>query len=170
MNKKNKIKAGIIFGNIMSIFFILQDLLTGNNISTRHILIMIFSSLVGGALGGLIFGWLIGFFVNSKLLTKGTEISLEAGERILFNTGANQVKGAEAVGGQLYLTNKRLVFKSHKFNFQNAKLSISLSDINKVKRYKPLGIADNGLSIDMQNHTEKFIVQEPDEWIKHLTS
>ena len=169
MNKRNKIRAGLSFGIAMAIFFILQNLLTHDNLTARTIIISIVSGLIGGALTGLLFGWLMGMFANSKLFTKGTKIETEPGETILFETGANHFKGAEAVGGKLYLTNKRLVFKSHKFNLQNHELSISLSDINKVSRYKTLGLVNNGLSvITTDNKNEKFVVLQIDEWINNL--
>lgn len=170
MNKKNKIHAGIIFGIVMTLFFILQDLLTNDNLSTKNIAITIISGLIGGALGGLLFGWLIGMFVNSKLLKKGTEIQTKFDETIVFESGANHFKGAEAVGGKLYLTNKRLVFKSHKFNIQNHELSINLPDIDKVERYKTLGLVNNGLSVmTTNNKNEKFVVEQINEWLNHLT-
>lgn len=171
MNKKNKIKAGLIFGIVMTILFILQDLLTHDNLTTKNIVIIIVSGLFGGALAGLLFGWLIGRFVNSKLLTKGTKIETEPDETIVFESGANHFKGAEAVGGKLYLTNKRLVFKSHKFNIQNHELSIRLLDVDKVDRYKTLGLANNSLAITtVDSKIEKFVVQQPDDWVNYLSN
>lgn len=90
-------------------------------------------------------------------------------ETIVFETGANHFKGVEAVVGKLYLTNKRLVFKSHKLNIQNHELSIHLSDVKNADRYKALGISNNGLVVTTINHTiEKFVVQQPGEWMEHL--
>jgi hypothetical protein len=170
MDKKAKIKSGLFFGIAMTIFFILQSLLTHSNLTTKDIIISIISGLIGGALAGLLFGWLTGLFANSNRLTKDTKIDTDANETILFDTGANHFKGAEGVGGKLYLTNKRLVFKSHKFNIQNHELSISLSSIEKVDRYKTLGLVNNGLSIQtIDNKIEKFVVQKIDEWLNQLT-
>lgn len=170
MDKKAKVKAGLFFGIAMAIFFILQELLTHSNLTTKDITVSIVSGLFGGALSGLLFGWLMGLFANSKRLTKDTKIDTEADETILFDTGANHFKGAEGVGGKLYLTNKRLVFRSHKFNIQNHELSINLPDIDKVDRYKTLGLMNNGLSVTtIDNKTEKFVVQQIDEWLNQLT-
>ena len=170
MDKRNRIKAGLSFGIAMAIFFILKDLLTHDNLTTKNIIISIISALFGSAVSGLLFGWLIGLFANSKFVTQGTKIDIEADETILFETGANHFKGSEGVGGKLYLTNKRLVFKSHKLNVQNHQLSISLSDIEKVDRYKTLGIINNGLVVTITKNTiEKFVVQQPDEWIDKWT-
>lgn len=125
--------------------------------------------MFGGALGGLLFGWSMGLFAKSKLLTQGTKIDTEPDETVLFETGANHFKGAEGVGGKLYLTNKRLVFKSHQFNFQNHEWSINLSDIDKVDRYKTLGLVNKGLSVTPAgNKIEKFVVQQPDKWVSQL--
>jgi len=169
MDKKTKIRTGLFFGIAMAIFFILQNLLTHSNLTTKDVVITIVSGLFGGALSGLLFGWLMGLFANSKRVTKDTKIDTEANETILFDTGANHFKGAEAVGGKLYLTDKRLVFKSHKFNIQNHKLSINLSDIEKVDRYKTLGLVNNGLSVTTTgNRIEKFVVQQPDKWFSQL--
>lgn len=100
---------------------------------------------------------------------KGTEISVEKDETILFEAPANHFKGIEAVGGKLYATNKRLVFQSHKFNFQNHQLSIALTNIASVNKYKVMGVANTGLLITTdENKTEKFVVQQPEEWMKIL--
>lgn len=170
MDKRNKVRAGLYFGIAMTIFFILQELLTHDNLTTKNIMITVVSGLFGGALAGLLFGWLMGLFANSKLLTQGTKIDIDANETIIFVTGANHFKGAEGVGGKLYLTTKRLVFKSHSFNIQNHELSISLSQIGKVDRYKTLGITNNGLAVTTTNNTiERFAVQQPDQWFNQLT-
>ena len=170
MNKKNKIKAGLIFGIAVTIFFIVQDLLTHDDLTTKNIITFIISGLFGGALAGLLFGWLTGLFSNSKFFTSGTKIDTDENEDILFETLANHFKGVEAVGGKLFLTNKRLVFKSHKLNIQNHQLTLNISDIQKVDRYKTMGLVNNGLSVTTINgSTDKFVVQQPDEWFNYLT-
>lgn len=164
MDKKAKIKSGLFFGIAMTIIFILEDLLSHSNLTTKDITISIVSGIVGGALSGLLFGLTIGFF--AKRLAKNIKLDTEAGETILFDTGANHFKGVEAVGGKLYLTNQRLVFKSHKFNIQNHELSINLSDIDKIEKHKTLGLVDNGLSVTtIDNRNEKFVVQQIGEWL-----
>ncbi|MGZ5283455.1 MAG: GRAM domain-containing protein, partial [Bacteroidia bacterium] len=93
----------------------------------------------------------------------------QPGENIVFETPANHFKGIEAVGGSLYLTSKRLVFKSHKLNIQNHEFSIDLVEIKSVDRYKSIGLADNGLSIiTSKGVTEKFVVEQIEEWVKLL--
>ncbi len=111
----------------------------------------------------------MGLFANSKSVKEATRITLPEDETILFETGANHFKGSEAAGGKLYFTNKRLVFKSHKFNFQNHEFSVSSDDILHAERYKTLGIVNNGLSVTLrENKIEKFVVQQPAEWLARL--
>ena len=71
----------------------------------------------------------------------------------------------------MYLTNKRLVFKSHKLNVQNHELSLQLSDIAKVEAYKTMGLINNGLVVTTRhNTTEKFVVDQRSEWLARLTA
>lgn len=152
----------------MSIYFIAYDLLTNDHLTSKSILISIFSGLVGGALAGLLFGWIMGKLTKSKFIN-AVKIVIEKDETILFETAANHFKGIEAVGGKLFLTNKRLVFKSHNINFQNHELSVPLSDIELVGRYKTLGLVNNGLSVTTSdNNVEKFVVEQIESWINQL--
>ena len=171
MDKRSKTRSGLYFGIAMAVLFILENLLTHDNVTTKKIVITVVAGLLQGAVAGLLFGWLMSRFVKSKLFTHGTQIDMDATEVIVFETGANHFKGAEGVGGKLYLTNKRLVFKSHKYNIQNHELSINVADIAKVDRYKVLGVANNGVAVTTTGDTiEKFAVQKPDEWINQLTN
>ena len=168
MDKKSKMKAGLFFGIAMSLFFILQSLWTSDDLSTKNILISIFSGLVAGALSGVLFGWIMGKFARSKFVS-AIKIETEADETILFETGANHFVGIEGVGGKLFLTNRRLIFKSHKINFQNHELSVRLSDIKLVGKYKTLGLLNNGLTVTtVGNKVEKFVVEQIESWIDQL--
>lgn len=103
-------------------------------------------------------------------MSQTTKIDIDPDENIMFETPANHFKGIEGVGGRLYLTNRRLIFKSHKLNIQNHQLSIDLSDIKHVDRYKTLGLVNNGLVITIiTDKTEKFVVEKVEEWVKLLT-
>ena len=170
MNKRNSFKAGLSFGIAMAVLFILQDLLTSDKQTTNQILSSVTAGLIAGLISGVLFGWLIGLFANSKFVKQSTKIETGPDESIVFETPANHFKGIEGVGGKLYLTNKRLVFKSHNLNIQNHQLSILLTDIKNVGRHKTLGLANNGLSIvTAEDKTEKFVVEQAENWIKHLT-
>lgn len=169
MNKKNKFITGLYFGIGMTVFFIIQNLLTNDHQTTNLVIRAVASGLVAGAISGVIFGWLMGLFAKSKFVTQTTMIETDPDEYLLFETPANHFKGIEAAGGKLYLTNKRLIFKSHKFNFQNHQLSIGLTDINNVTRYKTLGMVNNGVVVTTVNGMkEKFVVEQVEEWVTYL--
>ena len=166
-NKRKSIESGVIFGIFMVIFYIAQNLLTADHLTQKEVLASIISGLIGGAIAGLLFGWTTGLI--AKAMAKGIHLVPDEDETILFETGANHFKGFEAVGGKLYLTTKRLVFKSHRLNFQKHTLSINTHEIAAVDRYKVWGISNNGLLVKTKNGlTEKFIVVQPEEWLQHL--
>ena len=170
MDKKARFKAGLSFGIFMTVFFILKDLFTEDDLTTKGVLIIILSACIGGAIAGFLFGWLTGMFAKSKFVSQTTKIDTDPDETILFETPANHFKGMEGVGGRLYFTNRRLIFKSHKLNIQNHQLSIDLSDIKQVDRYKTLGLVNNGLAITTINgKIEKFVVEKVEEWVNLLT-
>ena len=87
------------------------------------------------------------------------QIDLVDNEKIEFAIGSNHFKGIEGVGGKLFVTNKRVVFKSHSINVQNHELVIEYFDIQSVQFYNTLGIIPNGLMIlTKSGRKEKFVV------------
>lgn len=83
------------------------------------------------------------------------EIELKKGEKIILELFCSHMKGIEAVGGKVVLTNKRFIFKSHKFNLQNHKLEINVSNIKLVrvgKLYKLL--PGRGMVIELKDGSE----------------
>ncbi|HEY5406740.1 MAG TPA: GRAM domain-containing protein [Ginsengibacter sp.] len=165
----NKVKPGLFFGITMAVIFIAESLLSADDTSTGDIVRIIATGIISGAIAGFLFGFLIEKFRTSKFVKNSTIITLDADEKIIFETPANHFKGAEGVGGKLYLTNKRLVFKSHKLNFQKHELSIPLNEITKVERYKALFMINNGLNVQtIQNTTERFVVEKAGEWYNYL--
>lgn len=169
MDNKNRFKAGLGFGVIMSVVFIIQNLSARSSFTPKEILISVSIGLLAGALTGFLFGWTIGAFANSKMVSKATNIEIGPDETILFETPANHFKGMEGVGGKLYLTNQCLVFKSHKFNVQNHAFSVSLHKIKSAGRYKPIGIINNGLIIETDSSKpEKFVVEQAEKWVRQL--
>jgi hypothetical protein len=55
------------------------------------------------------------------------------GEQILKAGAANLQKKIETVGGKLYLTNQRLIFEAHKFNFQRGVTEFQISSIQYLR-------------------------------------
>jgi hypothetical protein len=160
---KNAVKPGLFFGAFMSFWFIFSAIF----IDKHPLLTGLLVGILEGAVSGLLFGFATAFLV--KKLDKSVQFDLEPGEASLFQTRANHFKGIEAVGGQLLLTNKRLVFKSHSVNIQNHTYVLPLEEITGVQRYKSIGLINNGLNITTKNGTEKFVVDKAAEWLERLS-
>ena len=166
-----KFKAGLFFGLTMFIFFVAQRLFELEEPSLKDIIKLLLSAIIGAGIAGIIFGWLTDTLSGNKVLEQNIKIDLEPGEKIIFQSSANHFKGLEAVGGKLFLTDKRLVFKSHKLNIQNHQFNLMLADIASIGKFKPLGLTNNGLFIiDKKNETEKFVVEKLSEWLIYLKS
>ena len=119
-------------------------------------------------IGGLLFGVFIYFFAGSKTVAKQTSINSN-GEEIIVSGRANHFKGAEAVGGKLYLFKDRLEFKSHGFNIQNHQQRIDITNITAVTFYNSLGIIPNGLKITTTyGAVEKFVINGRKHWKEEI--
>ncbi len=59
---------------------------------------------------------------------------LRQGEALVKDGAANLQKNIETVGGNLYLTNQRLIFESHKFNVQSGVTEVELSNIQSSEK------------------------------------
>lgn len=115
---------------------------------------------------GLLFTLFIQWFVKYQM--KRVIVDLEPDEKLVKEGGANRILNAEGVGGKLALTDKRIVFKSHKINIQTHQLSLTLSEIQSVEAGKT-GFLNNVLLVFGSNGERyKFIVFEPDEWVKEI--
>jgi hypothetical protein len=156
---KSSMKAGLGFGVIMGIFYIVSDYIIRE---PDTIWAGVLTGIIGGAIAGLLFGWITGLF--TKKVKRSLQPIFEAGEVLVLETNANHFKGIEAVGGKLFLTNKRLLFQSHSFNIQNHSLNILLNQIKGTERFKTMGLVNNGLKILTDRSIEKFVVEEINQW------
>ncbi|MBC6427134.1 MAG: hypothetical protein GDA51_11880 [Ekhidna sp.] len=86
-------------------------------------------------------------------------------ENLIFDSGSTHFKRWENVGGKLFLTDRRLIFKSHKLNIQNHEQIFNLNKITKITASNR-----NRLSFEYEGQIEKFIVSNPDKWSKLLTN
>lgn len=165
LNLKQKITfalaTGILYGIILMLLHYVFDLYTIRSVLFQSVFFMI------------LFG--IGFpFVLEKmapkLLSKVTNPEMDENENIVYEDGANLFRGTwVAVGGKLFLTNKRLIFNSHKYNFQNGETSIALSEIIEISKRKTSRIIDNGIRIVTKDNSKyDLVVNNRDEWLKQL--
>lgn len=90
-------------------------------------------------------------------------------EEVLFKGAANLMKGIEAVGGNIEITDKRILFESHKFNIQSGATSILLEHISNYKLGNSLGLIPNRITIVTKKGIEyKFVVSKRKEITKIL--
>lgn len=87
------------------------------------------------------------------------KLDLKTDEKIEISRPANHFIGIEGVGGKIFITNQRFVFKSHAANIQAHELTVPFDDIIKIEFYNTLGIVPNGLKLVLASgKTEKFAV------------
>jgi hypothetical protein len=151
---RNSILAGLAFGLLIGIYFALE-------INTNY-------ALKVGPICGLLFGIALYFFVSSKIVKRQTSIQTD-GDSIIHSGGANHFRGAEAVGGKLYLLKDKLQFQSHGFNIQNHQQEIELNQVKEVSFYNTLGLIPNGMSVTLTSGgIEKFVVNNRRLWKKKI--
>ena len=101
---------------------------------------------------------------------------LQPEERLVKESRANLQRGVESVGGHLYLTDRRLIFESHKFNVQSGATEIPLSDVADMRKVwtKFLGaipLAPNSIALKTTGGQEHRIVcSKRDDWIEAVRS
>ncbi|MCG5549427.1 GRAM domain-containing protein [Halorhodospira halochloris] len=95
---------------------------------------------------------------------------LKPNEQIIKQGVANLQKGPETVGGNLYMTNQRLIFEAHDVNIQGGITEIHLSEIESSEKCwtKLLGIIPimpNSLAIYTKSRKEyRFVLFGRGAW------
>ena len=93
--------------------------------------------------------------IGDIIFIENKDLELRNNESVIEKKPANHLVGNEFVGGKLYLTNQRLVFKSHGLNFNNNQVSFELTEIQNAVKSKLF----NGMIIILKNGEEKpFVV------------
>jgi hypothetical protein len=154
-------KIALSFGLPWSVSMLIFKAFTGE-LLTWGICVL---TLAAGIIAGLLFALSMKLLV--KRLHNTINVHVEDDEQILKEAGANHFKGLEGVGGKLVLTDKRLIFKSHKYNVQNHQDTYGLDQIDTVLKTKTLNIISNGLTIGLRDQRrERFVIDRPEEWVK----
>ncbi len=77
---------------------------------------------------------------------------------------ANLWRGWEAVGGELYITDRRIRFESHSLNVQVGATEILMSEVKAVSRFTNLGWVPNGVLVETtEAGTHRFAVWNPQQ-------
>ncbi len=155
------LSSGLIFAVLNSIiyyFFIENEFTWG-----RFIFNMIFFGILFG------FGYLFLLKRMTDKLMKKIDIDVDEEEQELHEGPATLFRGIEGVGGKLLLTDKRLVFKSHRMNIQSGETQCLLIEINKVEPRKTAKLFQNGLKVTTNSGEEyDFVVYERDFWVSKI--
>ena len=90
-------------------------------------------------------------------------------EEVLFKGPANYIRNIEAVGGNIEITDKSILFESHKINVQSGAISIPLEHISHYKLGNSLGFIPNRITIITNKGVQyKFVVSKRKEIIRIL--
>jgi hypothetical protein len=120
---------------------------------------------------GLLFGITMAAFTGYQQRRFAVQRPAFTNEQILHEGPANHFLNGEGVGGWIYLTSRRLLFRSHAINFQPHELSIELSDISKALPVLTAKIIPNGLRIVTRSgRDERFVVEERRRWCDEITN
>jgi hypothetical protein len=149
---KHWIYTAVFFGLPMGVFYSLQN----NNWMI---------GMGGGLVAGVLFAILMRWFAARQTKRFSVDRPDLNGAAILFEGPANHFKGAEGVGGYLWLTSGQLFFRSHRFNIQNHDCRMPLTEIAEVEATKTLGMIPNGLLVRLVSGTqERFVVHKNRDW------
>lgn len=128
---------------------------------------------------GVFFGVFFGVafpFLFQKLATRlvsknklSIKPELSENEQIEIEGPANLFRGIEGVGGKIFLTNNRLIFKSHQLNIQKGQTNIDYQNIHEVLKRKTAKVVDNGFRIVTKDaKTYDFVVNEREVWLDEI--
>ncbi len=130
--------------------------------------------MVGAAIAlstSFIFGLIMALFMAFQRKDFSRQNLELPGEVLLRDGPANHFRNGEGVGGWLYLTDQRVLFRSHKFNIQPHEWSMPLTNITNVQTVLTFGIIPNGLRLSAQSgQIEKFVVEGNRRWREQIFS
>jgi len=151
------LRTGVPFGLFMGAYFTWQNGLPGGP--------------VAGLVSGVLFGLTIGVFQDVQAQKLAVAGDVFEGEPILHQGPANHRRGREMRGGWLVLTDRRLVFRSHGKNLQNAPLDLPLAEVRGAEPCRTLGIVPNGVRVlRTDGGEERFVVADRATWIAKLAA
>lgn len=125
-----------------------------------------------GAFIGLFLGLGLAYTFGKfgKRVTSQIFPDLAEDETIEVEGPANLFKGfMMSVGGKLFITNKKVIFKTHKINIQRGQTDIAFDEIAEVSTRRSAFLFSNGIRIKMNSGDQfDFVVHERDTWVELL--
>jgi hypothetical protein len=123
------------------------------------------SSVASGAAFGLGMAGFMAFF-RRRVSCARPQFT---GEQLLHDGPANHFVNGEGVGGRLFLTKERVLFRSHGFNIQCHELSVPLAEITQAEPVRTARIFPNGLRlVTRTGKEERFVVREHRRWCDEI--
>ena len=105
------------------------------------------------------------------------ELELRSGEKLLLEGAASKWQKIGSKGGKLFLTNQRIVFKAHGFNFGSKIDEYELSQINAKNNTFEIFTSSNLASTNITFHTNNgeklsFVVtnKQKNMWIEQISN
>lgn len=102
------------------------------------------------------------------------KIALQPDEKLLRDGGANLERGIETVGGELFLTDRRLYFRSHAFNLRPGATEIPLARVRGTrlcwtKFLKVVPLLPNSLAVQTADGAEyRFVLFGRRKWARAI--
>ena len=104
------------------------------------------------------------------------ELTLRQNEKLLMSGSANKWETFGSKGGKLFLTDQRIVFQAHGFNFGSKFDEYQLSDIQTQGNTVNIKTTTNLISFNITFYTKygeelSFVVtrSQKNEWIRQIT-
>ena len=114
-----------------------------------------------------LFPWFMKKLVGNRI--ENIHPELLENEKVEEEIVANLFRGIEGVGGKIFLTNQRLIFKSHSLNIQKGQTNIDYSEISSVEKRKTMKIINNGIKILTNKDQEYcFVVNDRESQIQKI--
>jgi len=147
----------IAVGSLSSVITMIIRLIYKQSFDDKVIVISILWSL--GV--GLVVSVLCKISIRKKeRQTKFLLSEIASDETIILEGPAKKCQPNNKVWGKLILTSERLIFKT----IMPSQKNLFLTNIKNIKVKKILGILQDGLIINMDDSTQKFVVDYPQDW------
>ena len=169
INWKFRIVSAILTGVLFVGTMRLMDYWTGGGFQSLNS--YLFQAIFFGVFMGVGFPYLLQKFGRNLTYKLGKNITpdLTQSEQVEVEGPANLFRGIEGVGGKLFLTNKKAIFRSHKMNIQTGQTDINYEDITEIIERKTAKLIDNGIRIKIASGKKfDFVVNEREKWIEKL--
>lgn len=150
---------GVPMWIIMTLFYGVTD-----EFSLKALLINFIAFVI---IAGPLFATLMILFARYSF--KKITITIPENEVLIKEYGANLFRGKEGVGGKIALTDKSVLFKSHKINIQTGETIINIEDISGYEiKNRLFNLLKNDITLKTTEKDYRFIIQGRDEFITEL--